>query len=79
MACKRVKIYGVPVDHFVGRGTSGPKKLQEELEARNDGMKIAAAGWLGRASDVKTRFSRGTIETGSVTFQVLGETAVSRL
>jgi hypothetical protein len=47
-----------PVTRYVGRGSIDTEKLREELEAQNDGMKIpAAVRWLGRASDVKARFS----------------------
>ena len=79
---KRVRIHGVPVSPYVGRGSLGMEKLREELEAENDWVKITAVvRWLGRTADVRTRYSEEEIEASSVmiTFLVLGEATFSSL
>ena len=53
-----VKVHGIPVARYLGRGDS----LREELEAENEGVKIpSAVRWLSGAASVKARFNEKTI------------------
>ena len=45
---RRVKIHGVPLNRYLGRGTYGLDKLREEIEAENEGVEIPRQmRWLG--------------------------------
>ena len=51
-----VKIHDVSVARYRGKGTSGTKMLQEELEAEYEGVKVPSiAGWLVNPDDVHRR------------------------
>ena len=79
MTWKCVKIHGVPVARYAGRGCFVTERHREELEAQNDGCRSPpqSDGWprVGRQG----RFSEGEIEASSVIFPVLGEAAFSCL
>lgn len=67
----RVKIYGVPLNRYLGKGTHGLEKLREEIEAENEGVEIPMQiRWLGRVPDIKQRSVEGAIRGSSVTFVV---------
>lgn len=68
---KRTKVYGIPITHYMGKGTRGLKGLREELEAENEGIRIPSdIRWLGRIDDVQARFLGGRIVASSVTFAI---------
>jgi hypothetical protein len=73
-AWQRLKIHGVPLNRYVGRGTNGLEKLREEIQAENAGVTIPmAARWLGRVPQLKERWASGIITASSVVFAVRGE------
>ena len=77
---KRVKIHGIPLARYVGKGTHGTEKLREEIEAENEGVTIPLAViWLGKLADIKARAMRGEISASSITFVVRGEGVANRL
>jgi hypothetical protein len=48
-AWQRLKFHGVPLNRYIGRGTNGPEKLWEEIQAENTGVVIPiTARLLGR-------------------------------
>ena len=68
---RRVKIHGVPLNRYLGKGTHGLEKLREEIEAENEGVEIPMQiRWLGRVPDIKQRSVEGAIRGSSVTFVV---------
>ena len=67
----RVKIHGVPLARYLGRGTFGLDKLRAELEAENKNLEIPmVARWLGRVPDIKDRSCSEKIRASSVTFVI---------
>ena len=41
------KVHGIPIAHYLGKGTNGATMLREELEAGNEGIRIPSAiRWL---------------------------------
>jgi hypothetical protein len=79
-AWQRLKIHGVPLNRYVGRGTNGLEKLREEVQAENAGVIIPmAARWLGRVPPLKERWASGIITASSVVFAVCGEDTARRL
>ena len=75
-----VKIHGVPLNRYLGRGTHGLDKLREELESENEGLEIPMAmRWLGRVPDIKERGASGAIRGSSVTFVVRGQPMADRI
>ena len=51
---RRVKIHGVPLNRYLGKGTHGLEKLREEIEAENEGVEIPMQiRWHGRIPDIK--------------------------
>ena len=69
-----VKVHGIPIARYVGRGSHGTDSLREELEAENGGVKIASTvRWLSGAASVKARFNDKTITASSVVFAVSDE------
>jgi hypothetical protein len=48
-AWQRLKVHGVALNRYVGRGTNRLEKLREEIQGENAGVVIPiAARWLGR-------------------------------
>jgi hypothetical protein len=77
---QKVKIHGVPLDRYVGKGTQGLEKFREEVQAENAGVVIPlAVRWLGKMSTIKERWANGEITSSSVTFAVKGEAAVKKM
>jgi len=77
---QRVRIYGIPLERYVGKGTHGLEKLREEMEAENDGLRFPMqVRWLGRLEDIKKRWKEGKIASSSVTFAVRGDAEAKRL
>ena len=57
---KRLKIHGIPLARYVGKGTHGTEKLREEIEAENEGVTIPiVVRWLGRLEEIKERAMKG--------------------
>lgn len=70
---KRVKVHGVALERYVGKGTYGTGKLKEELEAENEGLVIPLSiRWLGQLHNIKQRWRAGEIKASSVTFVIRG-------
>jgi hypothetical protein len=79
-AWQRLKIHGVPLNRYVGRGTNGLEKLREEIQAENAGVTIPmAARWLGRVPQLKERWASRIITASSVVFAVRGEDTTHKL
>jgi hypothetical protein len=78
-AWQRLKIHGVPLNRYVGRGTNGLENLRE-IQAENPGVIIPiAARWLGRVPQLKERWASGIITASSVVFAVRREDTANRL
>lgn len=44
---RRVKVHGIPIARYVGKGSYGVDKLRAEIESENEGVEIPmAARWL---------------------------------
>ena len=77
---RRVKIHGVPLNRYLGKGTHGLEKLREEIEAENEGVEIPMQiRWLGRVPDIKQRSAEGAIRGSSVTFVVRGQPMADKI
>ena len=75
-----MKIHGVPVARFVGRGPNGLTALREELEAENGGLSVPSpVRWLSGATSVKTRYREGVISASSVILAVRDEDTFRRV
>ena len=75
----RVKIHGVPLNRYLGKGTHGLEKLREELEAENEGLEIPMQiRWLGRVPVIRERAATDGIRGSSVTFVVRGQPMADR-
>ena len=70
---KRLKIHGVPLERYLGKGTFGLNKLRTEIESENEGVEIPMEmRWLGRVPEIKERFQNCEARGGSVTVMVRG-------
>ena len=71
---KRLKMHGVPLERYLGKGTFKLNKLKAEIESGNQGVEIPMAmRWLGRIPDIKQRIKNAEARGGSVTFVVRGQ------
>ena len=71
---KRLKMHGVPLERYLGKGTFGLNKLRAEIESENQGVEIPMEmRWLGRVPDIKQRYKNAEARGGSVTFVVRGQ------
>ena len=71
---KRLKMHGIPLERYLGKGTFGLNKLRAEIESENQGVEIPMEmRWLGRVPDIKQRFKNAEARGGSVTFVVRGQ------
>ena len=77
---KWVRIHNVSLTRYMGKGRDGElRKLREELEVENSGVRIPAEiRWLGGAK-VRARFQEEKEGTSSVAAAVLGEATFNRL
>lgn len=77
---RRVKIHGVSLSRYLGKGTHGLDKLRQEIEAENEGVEISMQmRWLGRVPTIKERVAREGIRGSSVTFVVHGQPMADRI
>ena len=77
---KRLKIHGVPLERYLGKGTFGLNKLRAEIESENEGVEIPMEmRWLGRVPDIKQRFKNAEVRGASVTFVVRGQQMADRI
>lgn len=77
---KRLKIHGVPLERYLGKGTFGLNKLRAEIESENEGVEIPMEmRWLGRVPTIKERYHTQQIRGSSVTFVVRGQGTAERL
>lgn len=50
---RRVKIHGVPLNKYLGKGTQGLEKPREEIEAENEGVEIPMQiRWHGQVPNI---------------------------
>ena len=77
---KRLKIHGVPLERYLGKGTFGLNKLWAEIESENEGVEIPMEmRWLGRVPTIKERYHAQQIWGSSVTFVVRCQGTAERL
>ena len=77
---RRVKIHSVPLNRYLGAGTYGLDRLQEELESENEGLGIPMAmRWLSRVPDIKEREASRAIRGSPVTFVVRGQSTADQI
>jgi len=68
-----IKIHAVPLMQYMGKGTEGPQKMREELEAENKGIGIPTqVRWLANPRTSRERRQNGQIPASSVVFVVKG-------
>jgi hypothetical protein len=76
----RLKVHGIPLNHFMGKGTQGVQKLQVEIQANHEGVEVLLGiHWLGRAGSIKERYQHGDIQCSSTVFSVKGTPAAQLL
>jgi hypothetical protein len=52
-----LKVHGIPLNHFMGKGTQGVQKLQVEIQANYEGVEVLPGiHWLGGAGSIKERY-----------------------
>jgi hypothetical protein len=70
---ERRKIHAVPLVRYMGRGTAGLQKIQEEYFAENEGVTIPSqAQWLANPRDIRERRQNADITAPFVVFVVNG-------
>jgi hypothetical protein len=75
-----LKVHGIPLNRFMGRGTQGVQKLQLEIQANREGVEVLPGiRWLGKAGSIKERYQRGDIQCSSAVFSVKGTPAAQLL
>jgi hypothetical protein len=75
-----LKVHGIPLNRFMGRGTQGVQKLQLEIQANHEGVEVLPGiHWLGKAGSIKERYQRGDIQCSSSVFSVKGTPAAQLL
>jgi hypothetical protein len=75
-----LKVYGIPLNRFMGRGTQGVQKLQLEIQANHKGVEVLPGiCWLGKAGSIKERYQRGDIQCSSAVSSVKGTPAAQLL
>ena len=58
---ERVKIHGIPLTRYVGKGTHGTERLREVIEAENEGMNIPlVVRRLEKLAEIKARAMKGS-------------------
>jgi hypothetical protein len=76
----RLKVHGIPLNRFMGKGTQGVQKLQLEIQANHEGVAVLPGiCWLGKAGSIKERYQRGDIQCSSAVFSVKGTPAAQLL
>jgi hypothetical protein len=77
---ERLKIHVVPLVRYMGKGTEGLQKMQEEFEAENEGVAIPGqVWWLANPRTIRDRRQNGEIAASSVVFVVKGNKGAQRL
>jgi hypothetical protein len=70
---ERLKIDAIPLVRYMGKGTEGLQKMQEEFEAENEGVAIPTqVRWLANPHTIRERRQNGEITASSVVFVVKG-------
>jgi hypothetical protein len=63
----------------MGKGIEGLQKMQEEVEAENQGIVIpTAVRWLSNPSTIRERRNTGEIATLSIVFVLMGSKVAQR-
>ena len=77
---KRLKIHGIPLERYLGKGTFRLNKLRAEIESENEGVEIPMEmRWLDRVPDIKQQFRNTEVRGASVTFVVHGQQMADRI
>jgi hypothetical protein len=75
-----LNVHGIPLNHFMGKGTQGVQKLQLEIQANHKGVEVLPGiCWLGKAGSIKERYQYGDIQCSSAVFSVKGTPAAQLL
>jgi len=70
---ERLKLHAVPLVRYIGKGTEGLQKMQEEFGAENEGIAIPThVRWLAHHRIIRERRKNGEIAVSSVVFVVNG-------
>jgi hypothetical protein len=70
---ERLKIHGVPLVRYMGKGTECLQTMEEEFEAENVGIAIPTqVRWLANQRTIRERRQNGEIAVSSVVFVVKG-------
>jgi hypothetical protein len=75
-----LKVHGIPLNRFLGKGMYGIQKLQLEIQANHHRVQVLPGiHWLGNPRVVKERYHSGDIQSSSAVFTVKGSQAVQTL
>ena len=76
----KLRIHGIPLRRFMGKGTEGLQKLCEELEAENPSCQtLPGARWLGNPVTMKEKMRKGEQSASTVVVTVKGRGASNHL
>jgi len=70
---ERLKIHAVALVRYMGKGTEGLQKMQNEIHAGNEGVTVLVqVRWVASLNNIHERWQRGVISASSVVFVVKG-------
>jgi hypothetical protein len=76
----KLKVHGIPLNRFMGKGTHGLQKLQLEMQANHHDVQVLPSiRWLGNPHTIKERYWAGDIQSSSTVFTVKGSKAAETL
>jgi len=76
----KLRVHGLPLRRFMGRGTEGLRKMKEEIEAENPGCKLLpGVKWLGNPTILRERMRTGEKTASSAVITVKGRKAARQL
>jgi hypothetical protein len=76
----KLKIYGIPLNRFMGKGTYRVQKLQLEIQGNHHDVQVLPSiRWLGNPYIIKEWYWAGDIQSSSTVFTVKGSKAAKTL
>jgi hypothetical protein len=76
----RLKVHGIPLNRFMGKGMYGFQKLQLEIQANHHNVQVLLGiRWLGNPHIIKEWYWAGDIQSSSAVFTIKGSKAAEAL
>jgi hypothetical protein len=76
----KLKVHGIPLNRFLGKGMQGVQKLQLEIQANHHSVEVLPGlHWLGNPQKVKERYRQCEIQSSSAVFSIKGTPTVQTL